>query len=554
MRKLIIFLASAAVMAGCADIERDVTAARGTPGVVYAAAAHESGLQTRVSFSENSAFNELEVRWNAEGESFSVYSGTASQVPVTFDQTSVSADGCTAGFMAVDYALEEGSEYYAIYPAQLSRQAPTAVLLDLTKQNGAEYNAGAAKTFMYAKSVCTDADAPLSFTFRHLTAAVRLDVILPDGVDAASAERALVSAGNGLAVSAKCSISGYKPVFTPVAGGRGIIGLDGPFEIREVSGKKTVTLYFRMLPDNVTDLKAEILIGGRCYEAGLAGERNFMPGNWYFTVEAKEAVMNPAVMKVISFNVRTSTADDGITNLFDGKSWSVRKSAAASLLKSESPAVFGVQEATKTQLDYLKGQLSGYGCYGLGRDDGADAGEIMAVFYNTSEVTLGNHGTFWLSETPDEVSKGWGANYFRTATWAIFTHIGTGKEFFYLNTHLDHEVAAARTNSIALIIEKIRALNPENYPVVITGDFNAKPDDAVLDPLEEVFANTRVSSPFADNTVTYNNYGEGNEKIIDHIFISPGFRPLEYRTITDKVGSATYVSDHYPISSLLVFE
>ncbi len=514
-----------------------------------AVASYASAPQTRVSFEENGG--DLKVTWNESGESFSVYAGTASQTPATFAQTGVHSDGKEASFAASGLELAEGTEYFALYPASTVKQAPTAVALNLAHQSGVSYNADADKTYMYATAVCNDAAQPLKFNFTHLTAAFRLDIALPADVTATSAESVVLSASNGLVVSANYSIAGTRPGFNPSGNVRGEIVLDGPFTI---SGNK-LTVYCRMFHGQVENLQAKVLVGGQYYVADIFESVNVLAGNWYYTASAKEVGGTPMpTIKVMSFNVRTSTTDDGITDCLSGKHWDSRKSAVATLLENQAPTVFGVQEATKTQIDYLKEELLGYGCYGLGRDDGAEAGEIMAIFYKTSELSLGEHGTFWLSETPDEVSKGWGANYYRTATWAIFTHIATGEKFFHLNTHLDHETAAARTGSIELIINKIAALNPSGYPVVITGDFNVKPDDAVLDPLEAVYSNTRVSSPTTDNSNTYNNYGEGNEKIIDHIFISSGFKSMEYRTVTDKVGNTTYVSDHYPISSLLVFE
>ena len=40
--------------------------------------------------------------------------------------------------------------------------------------------------------------------------------------------------------------------------------------------------------------------------------------------------------------------------------------------------------------------------------------------------------------------KGWDAACERVATWAIFKDKKSGKEFFFLNTHLDHMGQVAR--------------------------------------------------------------------------------------------------------------
>ncbi len=524
-----------------------------------AVASYASAPQTRVSFEEQGS--DLRVTWNKSGESFSVFAGTASQIPATFAQTGVHSEGKEASFAASGLELAEGTEYFALYPASTVKQAPTAVALELAHQSGVSYDTDADKTYMYATAVCNDAAQPLKFNFTHLTAAFRLDIALPSDVTATSAESVVLSASNGLVVSAKYSIAGARPGFSPAGNVRGEIVLDGPFTI---AGRK-LTVYCRMFHGLVENLQAKVLVDGQYYVADIFERVNVLAGNWYYTASAKE-VGGTAVptLKVMSYNIRTSNADEGgFSGLWNTQNWSYRKSSVSALLKAESPAVFGVQEALQEQVDYLEGQLSGYGCYGVGRKgDGGATDEIMAIFYKTSELSLGEHGTFWLSETPDVVgSIGWGAAYTRTAAWAVFTHIATGRDFLYVNTHLDHKVHEARLESIKLILSKLAEINPENYPVVLGGDFNAVQNSSIFNSLSGKMVNTRVSSPITDSEYTYNAYDAvddaGNpkeKKTIDHIFISSGFKSMEYRTITKQYGSVKYASDHYPISSLLVFE
>ena len=76
---------------------------------------------------------------------------------------------------------------------------------------------------------------------------------------------------------------------------------------------------------------------------------------------------------------------------------------------------------------------------GVGRDDGAEKGEFMAVYYLRDRFELLDSGTFWLSETPDKVSRGWDGACNRTVTWVELKDRKSGKEFFYFNTHLDHK-------------------------------------------------------------------------------------------------------------------
>lgn len=252
-------------------------------------------------------------------------------------------------------------------------------------------------------------------------------------------------------------------------------------------------------------------------------------------------------VKVISFNMRTGGADNGTQN-----AWGARREGIPAMMAKENPTVMGVQEALSYQLTFVTENVPGYEYYGVGRDDGGSTGETMAIFYKTDVVELGDHGTFWLSETPDEVSYGWDAAYRRTATWAFFTVKATGKKFFYINTHLDNEGSEAREQSIRLICDKLAELNPDGYPSILTADFNSTMDDAIFDPLKMVMHDARTDAAVTDQFGTYNGWGT-TTSTIDHIFYSD-FTPLEYHTIMDRWNGVQYISDHYPISALLEFE
>lgn len=255
-------------------------------------------------------------------------------------------------------------------------------------------------------------------------------------------------------------------------------------------------------------------------------------------------VLTANQIKVISFNVRTSTGDKGTTN-----AWELRKKAIPPMFAKENPTVFGVQEAREEQMSFLKSQVSGYEGIGVGRDDGKTAGETMGIFYKTSDVDLVNWGTFWLSETPDVPSKGWDAKYYRTATWAVFTHKPSGVTFMYVNTHLDNAGKLARENGLLLIKDKILELNTGNWPVILTADFNSTTDDPIFDSVKALMTDARTACPITDKLGSYNGWGQSNS-VIDHIFYR-GFKGVRFRTVTDVYEGVQYMSDHYPVSAVL---
>ncbi len=251
-------------------------------------------------------------------------------------------------------------------------------------------------------------------------------------------------------------------------------------------------------------------------------------------------------IKVMSYNIRVGRGKDG------SNSWQFRRQASISMLREQMPDIFGLQEAVDFQVAYLQDNLPDYSNVGVGRDDGAEKGERMSIFYNTKTVSLDKWGTFWLSETPDVPSKGWDASYPRSATWALMTMKASGRKFFYINTHLDHRGAQAQKNGLDLIVRKIAEINPDNFPMILTGDFNVRPDNPALDELDTKMTSARVSAEDTDQIASFNNWGK-SAAVIDYIYYSGFAGCPEYKTIVKQYDEIPYISDHYPIMARLEF-
>ena len=250
-------------------------------------------------------------------------------------------------------------------------------------------------------------------------------------------------------------------------------------------------------------------------------------------------------LKVMSYNIRLGSGKDG-TN-----SWALRYTATEEMLKDQKPDVFGVQEALDYQVHYIE-DMCGYESVGVGREDGKKEGEHMSIFWNKKTVSMLKWGTFWLSETPQKPSKGWDAACFRTATWALMKDKKTGKKFYFVNTHLDHEGKEAQKNGLKLIVEKIAEMNPEGLPMVLTGDFNIEPSNPALADLDARMQSTRKIAEKTDDLTTYNGWGKSS-MMIDYIYVSGFSSCTEYQTVTKRYADRKFVSDHYPICATLVF-
>jgi endonuclease/exonuclease/phosphatase family metal-dependent hydrolase len=132
----------------------------------------------------------------------------------------------------------------------------------------------------------------------------------------------------------------------------------------------------------------------------------------------------------------------------------------------------GTQEGLYEQLRDLQSDLPDYDTIGLGREGGSRS-EFMMVFYRKARLEPLAFDHFWLSDTPNVIgSSTWGNSNRRMVTWARFRDRETKKEFFFWNTHFDHEIQAAREKSAKLVRERVEALNTR-LPVLLVGDFNA---------------------------------------------------------------------------------
>ena len=250
---------------------------------------------------------------------------------------------------------------------------------------------------------------------------------------------------------------------------------------------------------------------------------------------------------VISFNIRYNNPGDG-DNIWDN-----RKASCVNMAKMERPDFLCVQEAYFVQLDYLRQKLEGYDYIGVGRDDGKQGGEHMAILYRKDRFELIQHGDFWLSETPDVCSRGWDAVCHRIVTWGYFKDLRTGQNIYCFNTHLDHVGVTARRESVKLITARIKEIaTDKKAPIFLTGDFNSDIESEIFKPLKKIMKQARENAPVTDHYGTFNGWGNApNNIVIDHIFYNNA-TPILFQTLnTDKYGR-WLISDHYPIKCVFV--
>lgn len=263
-----------------------------------------------------------------------------------------------------------------------------------------------------------------------------------------------------------------------------------------------------------------------------------------------------APLNVMTFNIRMDTKEDGANQ------WSNRKDLAADLVKFHNADIFGAQEVLNHQLNDLLTRLPEYAYIGVGREDGKTKGEYAAIFYKKDRFVLEDSGNFWLAEDINAVGKkGWDAACERVATWGIFKDKMSGKKFFFLNTHLDHMGKVARHEGASLVLDEAHKL-AKGLPVIVTGDFNATPDDDPIKVLTDkddprhITHSREIASLKYGPEWTFHDYGRiPNEKRewIDYIFVKGDIKVLRNGVLTDTLNNL-YPSDHCPVMATLIIQ
>ena len=247
---------------------------------------------------------------------------------------------------------------------------------------------------------------------------------------------------------------------------------------------------------------------------------------------------------IISYNIRYDNKWDK-ENL-----WTLRKHRLSKLLMDYDPSIFGIQEGLLNQVKWIDSTLEKHNYIGVGRDDGMVRGEFCAIYFDTTQYEVLESSTFWLSDTPDQVSVGWDAALERICTYGLFKNRKIDEKIWVFNAHFDHVGTKARKRSSELILNKIEELNNQFFPVVLMGDFNSNPDsdpikifkNSLQDALE--ISSTELRGPMG----TFNGFDNSHplDNRIDYIFVK-NMNIFSYRHIDDRLKNNRHISDHFPV-------
>ena len=275
---------------------------------------------------------------------------------------------------------------------------------------------------------------------------------------------------------------------------------------------------------------------------------------WYYphyksskTDVALQDIYHENQLKVMSCNVRCLNPMD-----LGKKSWFYRADLIIKGIQDNQPDVIGFQEVTKWQYDYLCDSLGVFDSIITYRDDAFNS-EGCPIFYRSDIYTLIDKGSFWLSETPEVMSKDWDAACYRICSYARLKDNATQIEFVVFNTHLDHVSDEARINGINVVLDKIEEFG--GIPAVLMGDLNAEEDSETYKSATENFLDVKYQTENTMTSCTYQAWGEQLDRnCIDYIMISKtGFKVNSYKVLTDTY-DGVYPSDHFSLVSSLSFD
>jgi endonuclease/exonuclease/phosphatase family metal-dependent hydrolase len=261
-------------------------------------------------------------------------------------------------------------------------------------------------------------------------------------------------------------------------------------------------------------------------------------------------------IKVMTLNVRHDTPEDSIN------SWTARATQVCNFIVTEKPDILGLQEVLWNQYQVLDSVLADYSSVGVGRNDGARAGEMNPVFFRKDKFDMIRSITFWLSDFPDEPgSLGWGSSLPRIVTWMEFVEKKSHKHFFFFNTHFANDSESARLMSSRVLLKEVNRIS-EGFPFIISGDFNMPPTStgySILTGPDEsvpllkdsyVITEKRPSGP----VYTFNAFSDNTKSArIDYIFVRSGMRVTEYKTVMKKE-KGIYISDHWPVEAVITID
>ena len=259
-----------------------------------------------------------------------------------------------------------------------------------------------------------------------------------------------------------------------------------------------------------------------------------------------------AKLKVMTFNIRNESPEDGINHLDN------RKGKILDVIANEAPDLVGFQEARDGSRAWLRDSLADYTVVGCGRYANY-RGESAPLAFRKDKFEMVSMESFWLSSTPNIPASIYAgsdqSNCPRIATSVVLKPIEGESLLLFINTHADHQGSMARALAAAQLLEY---MSSKGLPCVLTGDFNATPETVEMkmltasDKFPLVDATSKIGGTFHGfgKLMEDEHYLEafrGASPKIDYVFTNLPTNIDESYAVEDKHEDGIYISDHQPV-------
>ena len=331
--------------------------------------------------------------------------------------------------------------------------------------------------------------------------------------------------------------------------------------------KKNILFTFVAMTAAVTMLACEEIPGTSSSDGGGQGQHEGSGTD-------PEPGQKTNTLLVGTFNIRYYNTADG------ANSWENREKAVMNFINTcgadilvmqevcRGADILVMQEVCQIPAQYITASLyDKYDWIEVDRNTGnsileSESSEGVFLIWNQERFTLKDKGWFWLADpdagepqwNPDGTWSTWNSSLPRTALWiAVEDKWNPGRLVCFIGTHYDHISSTARTGSSNLMVRKLREMTGQtnlknaDAAVFVAGDLNTVYDATELAALRNALYDARTTSPKTNTTqVTFNNFGQSGQSVIDHIFYGGNLKAEQYDVITDTPG-VRYISDHYPV-------
>ena len=267
----------------------------------------------------------------------------------------------------------------------------------------------------------------------------------------------------------------------------------------------------------------------------------------------EEPAREPAPLSVMTFNVLCSLCGSAE---FDP--WEERLPYFEDIFARHDPDLIGIQELTPLagEVDQILERAPGRAALYFAPEAGLPYPDAT-ILYRTERFEVLEHGEYWLSPTPDEPrSTGFADPQLpRLLVWARFADLENGGELYFASTHFDNNTPS---QELSAPLVKQRTFPHLEGPVVVVGDFNAKPPSpayGILTSQAEGFAFVDTFDRAAEPGIVENQDPDPSYDVdsrIDHVFLAGTAADWSVETWFADLSvygpNQRYPSDHFPIA------